>query len=74
MTTSRSRLLAGLGAAPIVAVAVRTAWRLARTAALVRRSEAFQVAPPQPTKRLLIVGDSTGVGTGASTPQTTSPG
>jgi len=74
MTTSRSRLLAGLGAAPIVAVAVRTAWRLARTAALVRRSEAFQAAPPQPTKRLLIVGDSTGVGTGASTPQTSLAG
>ena len=66
MTMTRSRLLA-LIAAPVVVAAVHTAWRLARTAALVRRSEPLQVAPPQPRKRLLIVGDSTGVGTGAST-------
>lgn len=74
MTTTRSRLLATLIAAPVVVVAVHTAWRLARTAALVRRSEPLQVAPAQPRKRLLIVGDGTGVGTGASTPQTSLAG
>ena len=70
MTTSRhSRLLAGIVAAPLVVAAVYTAFRLSQSAWLARRSAPLQVAPPEPKKRLLIVGDSTGVGTGASTPQ-----
>lgn len=70
MTTSRNaRLLAGIVAAPLAFAALYTAYRLAQSAALVRRSEPLQVAPAAPAKRLLIVGDSTGVGTGASTPQ-----
>jgi len=40
-----------------------------RTAAeLARRSEPFQATPTNPSHRLLIVGDSTAVGTGASSP------
>ena len=69
MTTSRqSRLLAGIVAAPLVVAAVYTAFRLSQSAWLARRSTPLQVAPPEPRKRLLIVGDSTGVGTGASAP------
>ena len=64
-----ARLLAGIVAAPVVLAALYTAYRFAQSVALARRSEALQVAPPEPRKRLLIVGDSTGVGTGASTPQ-----
>ena len=43
-------------------------WRLGQSAELVKRSEPLAQRPANPTLRLLIVGDSTGVGTGASTP------
>ena len=75
MASSRNvRVLAGIVAAPIVVAALYTLYRFAQSAALARRSEPLQVAPPEPKKRLLIVGDSTGVGTGASTPQTSLAG
>ena len=48
--------------------------KLKNTEQLLARSEAFQARPPQPTQRLLIIGDSTGVGTGASTPKTSVAG
>jgi lysophospholipase L1-like esterase len=54
-------IVAGLGA--------RTAWRLHASAELVRLSEPLQRAPAQVSRRLLLVGDSTAVGTGASTPE-----
>ena len=41
-------------------------WRIGEAAELARESEAWQQQPANPTLRLLIVGDSTGVGTGAS--------
>lgn len=44
-------------------------WRLDESSDLVKRSQAFQQTPANPALRLLIVGDSTGVGTGADTPQ-----
>lgn len=50
-------------------VCARTAWRLHESAALVRLSKPLQRAPAQPVMRLLIVGDSTAVGTGATAPQ-----
>ena len=45
-------------------------WRLGKARALARASTAFQQEPPAPAPelRLLVVGDSTGVGTGASQP------
>jgi lysophospholipase L1-like esterase len=52
-----------------VAVGARAAWRLHESAELVRLSRPLQRSPVQPSLRLLIVGDSTAVGTGATTPQ-----
>lgn len=45
-----------------------TLWGLGEARALARASTAFQQLPPAPVLRLLVVGDSTGVGTGASQP------
>lgn len=45
------------------------AWRLGQTRELVDRSEPLQSAPADAAQRLLIVGDSTGVGTGATSPE-----
>lgn len=47
----------------------RTAWLLRESVELARHSEPLQHVPEQPSKRLLIVGDSTAVGTGATGPQ-----
>jgi lysophospholipase L1-like esterase len=45
-----------------------TAWRVREAARLLRDSEPFQTQPSGATAGLLIVGDSTAVGTGASGP------
>nr|MDH4393769.1 GDSL-type esterase/lipase family protein [Aquabacterium sp.] len=58
-------LLCG-AAALLLWTAGRTAWRLQVGADLVRRSAPWQRSLAQPALRLLIVGDSTAVGTGAS--------
>lgn len=61
----------------VVAVLATTgcaAWRVGQARELARRSEPLQHAPADAALRLLIVGDSTGVGTGASAPQTTLAG
>ncbi|MEP7284126.1 MAG: GDSL-type esterase/lipase family protein [Rubrivivax sp.] len=51
------------------------ATRLKTASDLARASEPFQAVPPQPpTHRLLVVGDSTAVGTGASSPALSLPG
>jgi lysophospholipase L1-like esterase len=42
--------------------------RLANVSELARNAEAYTARPTQPDKRVLIVGDSTAVGTGADTP------
>lgn len=42
--------------------------RISNMAGLARNAEPFTAHPAQPDKRLLIVGDSTAVGTGADTP------
>jgi len=44
------------------------AWRIKQSAELARQSEPFQVAPAGARATLLVVGDSTAVGTGASAP------
>ena len=40
-------------------------WRILTAADLAREARPYTAAPEQPTKRLLVVGDSTAVGTGA---------
>lgn len=47
----------------------RTAWRLTEAAQLTRLSKPLQRTPLQPSLRMLVVGDSTAVGTGAPTPE-----
>ncbi|MDC8773051.1 SGNH/GDSL hydrolase family protein [Roseateles albus] len=47
----------------------KTGWRLHEFIELARRSKALQRTLVQPSLRLLIVGDSTAVGTGAMAPQ-----
>ena len=44
------------------------AWRISQAVELARSSEPFQQRPTDATVRLLVVGDSTAVGTGADTP------
>lgn len=56
-------------AALLLLTAGCTVTRLQTAAQLARASEPLQASPPQPALRMLVVGDSTAVGTGASTPQ-----
>lgn len=63
-------ILIGLAAAAaLLVLGGCAASRISTAAQLARDSEPFQHNPPNATLRLLIVGDSTGVGTGASAPQ-----
>jgi len=55
-------------------VVAKTAWRLNESLELARLSEPLQRPLAQPAKRLLIVGDSTAVGTGASGPRSSVAG
>jgi lysophospholipase L1-like esterase len=55
-------------AAALLVASGCTAWRIGEARELAHRSEPLQQAPPDAVHRLLIVGDSTGVGTGASSP------
>lgn len=68
---ARRRLLRAVGLAGLAVLAAVpgcAAWRLSRAAALARDSEPYEQDPPSATRRLLVVGDSTAVGTGASQP------
>ncbi len=56
-------LLAGAAGAAMVG------YKLSRSAELVKKSSAYQQNPPRPTAKILVAGDSTGVGTGASSPE-----
>lgn len=71
MTPRRFRpfvlLLAAVGATVLTATGC-TVWRLGEARALARASEPFQQQPSAPALHLLVVGDSTGVGTGATVP------
>jgi len=53
----------------LLAVAGCAAWRVDEARELARRSEPLQQTPAQPSLTMLVVGDSTAVGTGASAPQ-----
>lgn len=71
MKHRRSSIFLALGAVAALAVLGTTGcalWRIKQSADLARQSEPFQAEPQQPTATLLVVGDSTGVGTGASSP------
>ena len=62
--------LAGIAAAlSVLVLSGCAASRISTAAQLARESEPFQHNPPNAALRMLIVGDSTGVGTGASAPQ-----
>lgn len=65
-----SLLLAGVVVLALLLVSGCTVWRIGQASDLAKRSEPLQHTPANPALRLLIVGDSTAVGTGASSPQT----
>jgi lysophospholipase L1-like esterase len=62
-------LLATAAAAAVLFTTGCAAWRIGQAADLARKSTPFQQSPADPALSLLIVGDSTGVGTGASAPE-----
>jgi len=62
-------LLGGAAVAALPGTSGCSASRIGEAVALSQRSEPLQQAPPDAVQRLLIVGDSTGVGTGASSAQ-----
>lgn len=64
-----SRILLVTAAVALLIVSGRAAWRLREAAELARVSEPMQHSPDHARMRLLIVGDSTAVGTGASSPR-----
>lgn len=68
MSGRRRRVItmAILAGAVLAATSGCAVWRVQRAAELARASEAFQNNPDNPAVRVLIVGDSTAVGTGAS--------
>jgi lysophospholipase L1-like esterase len=59
-------LLLTVAGAAMLATSGCAAWRIGQSAQLVRESEPLQHTPADATGSLLIVGDSTAVGTGAS--------
>jgi len=70
LRTRRFAPLVALAAgAALLLVSGCAAWRIGQAADLARQSEPFQHRPADAVLRLLIVGDSTGVGTGASSPE-----
>jgi len=62
------RLALAASVAALATLAGCTVSRLGEARALARASTAFQQEPAAPMLRLLVVGDSTGVGTGATQP------
>lgn len=50
------------------------AWRIRQSADLARQSEPFRTEPAEAAASLLVIGDSTAVGTGASSPSASLPG
>lgn len=49
-------------------------WRMWTAADLAREAQPYNAQPAQPTQRVLVVGDSTAVGTGAGAPAESLPG
>ncbi len=67
-------LLAGFLVVALLTVSGCTVWRIGKAGDLAKQSEPLQHTPANPALRLLIVGDSTAVGTGASSPQSSLAG
>ncbi|MDI1340614.1 GDSL-type esterase/lipase family protein [Polaromonas sp.] len=70
-------MLGALGVLAALAVLATTgcaAWRIGQSVVLARQSEPFEASPAPATASLLVVGDSTAVGTGASSPATSIAG
>ena len=63
-----SRVLLWSAVAAALGVGTRAAWRLQESVALARLREPLQRSPERHSLRLLVVGDSTARGTGASAP------
>ena len=57
-----------LAALVVITTSGCAAWRIKQSVELARNSEPYQLAPAGATATLLVVGDSTAVGTGASAP------
>jgi lysophospholipase L1-like esterase len=76
MKTTTGLRRAGTAALVIGALAITgcTAWRLDQARSLARASEPYRQAGQPGGPRLLVVGDSTAVGTGASAPEHSLPG
>jgi lysophospholipase L1-like esterase len=66
MSRRRLPLAAAALASALLLTAGCAAWRVGQSRELAQRSEPFSQAPASPALRVLIVGDSTAVGTGAS--------
>lgn len=66
---SRRATLSLLAVFAVATLAGCAAWRIDDAKDLARASEPFQAAPQDATGSLLLVGDSTAVGTGASSPE-----
>lgn len=64
--TSRAMLWAAVGL--LVATSGCAVWRIGDSVAMARQSRAFEQRPADAALRLLVVGDSTAVGTGATAP------
>ena len=67
-------IVSAIAAVVVVSVSGCAVWRIKQAAELARLSEPFQASPEPATGSLLVVGDSTAVGTGASSPGTSLPG
>ena len=68
MTLPKRALALALGASTLL-LAGCAPWRLHTAGELANAATPFQARPAQPERRVLVVGDSTAVGTGASAPQ-----
>ncbi|KQO19554.1 SGNH/GDSL hydrolase family protein [Acidovorax sp. Leaf78] len=68
---SSTRRLALVTAAAIggaLLVSACAPWRIFTSVDLAKQAQPYTAQPPQPSQRLLVVGDSTALGTGASSP------
>jgi lysophospholipase L1-like esterase len=72
-TTGRWALLAALSAG-VLLVSACAPWRMWTAVELARDAQPFTAHPAEPVQRLLVVGDSTAVGTGATSPEQSLPG
>lgn len=63
-----------LSGAALLVLSGCAAWRIGQSVELARRSEPFQQRPASAALRLLVVGDSTAVGTGATSANTSLAG